>query len=508
MSFQHTNRRRFLQCAATLIASTSVTRPRSAHTDRQSDARLFELTAVDAVEAMRAGDMSAESYAAALLEQCHRHVDLNIWISLDAQRVIEAAREADKRRAAGLRLGALHGLPIPIKDSVNTIDLPTTGGTRALRNFRPKANAPVVQSLFDAGAILLGKTNLHELSFGVTSNNLVYGPVRNPYDRSRIPGGSSGGTAVAVATRMAPMGVAADTAGSVRIPAALCGVVGFRPSVGRYSSQGVIPITAKFDTLGPQARTVKDLLLFDSVVSNEPGVKPAVALKGARLGVPRTYYWEDLEGGLDQIAHGALERLRDAGAILIEADVPDIAKLIDASVGPIILSEVVASIEAYLKANEVGLTFADLLAQMGDNTRAAFELFAVPNAPKKPPAEIYAAALKTHRPALQAAMREYFRSHELDAMVFPTTPLVARPIGEEPETEHNGKKYRTARIFSRNIYSASCAGLPALSLPIGLTNDGLPIGLEFNAAVQSDRNLLALALELETALGPIPAPKH
>src|SRR5471032_1668610 len=179
--------------------------------------------------------------------------------------VLEAARAADRARAKGAKLGALHGLPIPLKDSINSADLPTTAGTAALRNFRPAANAPILQALLSEGAILLGKTNLHELGLGVTSNNTTFGACRNPYDPSRSPGGSSGGSAVAVSVRMAPLAVGEDTTCSIRVPAALCGIAGLRPSTGRYPAVGVMPIAPRLDSLGPMARSVEDLILFDSV---------------------------------------------------------------------------------------------------------------------------------------------------------------------------------------------------------------------------------------------------
>ena len=509
MNFSSTvNRRQFLQAGVLIASGIGLNRNTSADevpVSRQKE--LLRLTASRATKAMQEGDIRAEAYAAAILGRCSELKTLNAFISLDPQKVLEAARSADKRRASGTTLGPCHGLPIPVKDSVNTRDLPTTGGTRALRNYRPTADAALVRTLFDAGAILLGKTNLHEMSFGITSNNLAFGPIHNPYDQSRIPGGSSGGTAVAIATQMAPLGVAEDTAGSVRIPAALCGIAGFRPTLGRYSTQGVIPLTSKFDTLGPHARAVEDLILFDSVVAKEAETLRPTSLNGVRLGVPRTYYWEDLEDGVTRVVFDALQRLKDAGAILVEADVPQVETLIDGSIGPIILCEAVANIEAFLRTNKAGLTFQDLLAEMSPNVRAAFELLAVEGAPKKPSKEAYEAAVNVHRPALQRVMREYFRDHDISAMVFPTTPLVARPIGEEPETLHNGKKYRTARIFSRNIYSGSCAGLPGLALPAGLTEQGLPVGIEFDAASGNDRELLSLGLSLERALGPVPAPQ-
>jgi mandelamide amidase len=156
---------------------------------------LIDLSATDAVAAMRQGDMTAEAYASALLERCEAGKHLNAFISFEPERVLLAARAADTKRASGATLAALHGLPIPVKDSVNTRDYPTTGGTKALRDFYPAEDSVLVRKLKDAGAIVLGKTNIHELSFGWTSNNQEFGAVHNPYDTSRIPGGSSGGTA-------------------------------------------------------------------------------------------------------------------------------------------------------------------------------------------------------------------------------------------------------------------------------------------------------------------------
>lgn len=188
------------------------------------------------------------------LHRCEAAKHLNAFITLDPDRVLEAACEADRRRASGAQPGPLHCLPIPVKDSVNTKDYPTTGGTPALRNFHPAEDAKLIRILVDAGAIVLGKTNIHELSFGWTSNNLAFGAVHNPYDVRRIPGGSSGGTAAAVAAGMAPLGIAEDTQGSIRVPAALCGICGFRPTTHRYPNDGVMPITPLFSNSSSAVR--------------------------------------------------------------------------------------------------------------------------------------------------------------------------------------------------------------------------------------------------------------
>src|SRR5437867_2443802 len=305
----HLSRREFL-VGTTALAAVSIAGNGVARAMMPRD--VLELSALDASAAMRRGDMKAEDYAAALLARCEAGKHLNAFISLDPAKVMEAARVADRRRASGAFLGPLHGLPVPVKDSVNTRDLPTTSGTPALRNFRPREDAPTVRALLDAGAILLGKTNLHELSFGWTSTNLAFGAVKNPYDPTRIPGGSSGGTAVAIAAHMAPLGVAEDTCGSIRVPAAMCGIAGFRPTTFRYSPRGVMPLTSVFDTIGPHARTVADLALFDSVITGDFNPLRPVVPSGVRLGISRAHYFAGLDSEVARVVDETLRKLGDA----------------------------------------------------------------------------------------------------------------------------------------------------------------------------------------------------
>src|ERR1700722_1414231 len=278
---------------------------------------LCNLSAVEAVARMSQGALPAERYAEALLARCRAAKALNAFITLEPDRVLEDARSRDRERAAGAKPGPLFGLPIPVKDSVNTRNYPTTGGTPALRHFRPKEDAPVVAALRGAGAIVLGKTNLHELSFGWTSNNLAFGAVRNPYDLTRIPGGSSGGTAAAIAARLAPLGVAEDTEGSIRVPAAFCGIAGFRPTTGRYSTRACVPISPLFDQVGPHARNVADLALFDSVAASDGSPLQAPSLQGLRLGVVRDYWFVGLDPEVERVTDRALEQLRSAGVEIV-----------------------------------------------------------------------------------------------------------------------------------------------------------------------------------------------
>jgi indoleacetamide hydrolase len=288
--------------AAMTIADQSLALATSANPGTDADsAVLLQLSAGEAVARMSRGEITAERYARVLLARCESLRALNAFITLEPSRVLEAARACDIRRHSGGSVGPLFGLPVPVKDSVNTRDYPTSAGTPALRNFQPAADAPVVAALRAAGAIVLGKTNLHELSYGWTSNNLAFGAVHNPYDPTRIPGGSSGGTAAAVATHMAPLGIAEDTEGSIRVPAAMCGIAGFRPSTGRYSTKGCVPITPLFDQVGPHARSVSDLALFDSVAADDWRPLTPAPLKGLRFGIVRDYWFTSLERALGAI---------------------------------------------------------------------------------------------------------------------------------------------------------------------------------------------------------------
>ncbi len=319
------------------------------------------LTLTGAARALRDGDLTAESYAAALLDRCAAHFSLNAFIAQDRDAVLSAARDADAKRKSGATLGALHGVPLAIKDNLDCAGYATTGGTPALRSNLPKRNAPVVQKLLDSGAIVLGKANMHEMAFGITNNNAAFGAARNPYDPSRIPGGSSGGTGVAVAARLAPAGIGTDTGGSVRIPAALCGIAGFRPTVGRWPQAGILPISHTRDTAGPMAHTVTDLALLDAVVTGSVPPVPSRA-KALRLGVPRRVFCDPLDAEVGRMFDAFLDRLRDAGATVIEVALP----ATDLFRGDVAIAryEAPRDIAAYLRDHGLDVGFDALVARI------------------------------------------------------------------------------------------------------------------------------------------------
>jgi indoleacetamide hydrolase len=465
---------------------------------------LTELGAAEAAAAIRAGDVSGQALVEALLDRCARAAPLNAFISLDPDAVRAAAREADQRRRRGERLGALHGVPLVLKDNFDTADFPTTAGTPALAAHRPRRNGAVVQRLLDAGALILGKANMQELAFGPTSNNAAFDPVHNPYDRSRIPGGSSGGTGAAVAARLAPAGLGTDTGGSVRVPASLSGVVGFRPTTLRWPQEGIVPISHTRDTAAPLARCVADCVLLDGIVAGGAMSLSAISLKGLRLGVPHGYFWENLDAEVETILADTLAQLAAAGVVLVEGDMDDVAAL-DAAAGfPIALYEFVADFNRYLAGHATGLDFAGVAAQV--KSPAVKKVVDGLLGADAVPEPVYCEALIKHRPALQDAYRRYFREQGVAAMVFPTTPLAAAKIGEDETVVLNGRPAPTLPTYIRNLGPGSAAGVPGLSVPAGMTRAGLPVGIAIDGPEGDDQGLLTIGLALETLLPRLPAP--
>jgi mandelamide amidase len=468
---------------------------------------LEDLSATEAVSRMRRGELKAEDYAKALLERCNAQKSLNAFITLNPDQVMRDARAADQMRASGAHLGPLHGLPIPVKDCVNTKDYVTTAGTPALRNFHPADDAPIVATLRGAGAIVLGKTNLHELSYGWTSNNHAFGAVHNPYDPSRIPGGSSGGTAAAVAARMAPLGIAADTEGSIRVPAALCGLVGFRPTTGRYSSEGLAPISPLFDQVGPVARTIEDVVLFDSVVAKPAEPPKAQSPKELRLAVCRSYYFDGLDPRVAKHADEALKRLQAAGVTLVETELPGLGDLISRITDQVQYHDTKPALSRYLERYNAGVSFDALVSQSSDDIRETFARYVLPGGSDAVSDAFYQKILDVYLPRLRTLFRTTFERTGATALVFPTTMTVAPHIGEESTLPVAGRTIPFDVAMSRNIAPGSTAGLPGLVMPVGLTADGLPVALEFDGPARSDRRLLGIGAMIEGLFGREPAPR-
>ncbi|MGE0239677.1 MAG: indoleacetamide hydrolase [Parvibaculaceae bacterium] len=457
-------------------------------------------SAAGLLAALDRGETTSVALARRLLDLCEQHRHLAAFHYLEPDDVLAAAAVADARRAAGIRLPLL-GLPLAIKDNINSAGIPTTAGTPLLDGHRPRVDAPVLRRLLDQGAILLGKTSMHELAFGITGNNTHRGPARNPFDPNRIPGGSSGGTAIAVALGMAPAGLGSDTGGSVRIPAALCGIVGLRPTTGRYPGAGVVPISGTRDTVGPMARTVADTMLLDQAITGEAPERREVPVAGIRLGLPDRFFFDDLDHDLATLIHGAIERLRSMGATIVPVDIGAMGKLYAAAGPAITLYETIPAIEAYLAENGLPLRFIDIARGAASPDVSRILLALTGDGAISPDA--YRQAMSTDRPAMQAIYGALFARHRLDGMVFPATPLPAVPIGADAITV-NGKNLPTFETFIRNSGPGSVCGVPGISLPCGRTPAGLPVGLAIDGPAFSDRHLLAVAAAIETIVAGAP----
>jgi indoleacetamide hydrolase len=467
------------------------------------DQDLCELDAVSAIRHIAERRLGVVEYADALLARIEAQQGLNACIHVDAERLRSAARAADSTPPS--QRGALHGLPLMVKDNIDVQGMPCTAGSPALAEHRPARDAACVKPLLQAGALVLGKANLHEFALGVTSANAAYGAVRNPHAPNRTAGGSSGGTAAALAARMAPAGLGTDTGGSIRIPAAHCGVVGFRPSTGRWPGRGVVPISMPTrDTAAPMARTVEDCALLDGVVCGDASPLPKLSLRGLRLGVAQAF-WQDLDASLAAQAEAARALLAAAGVEFIDCALDVNLDEVGALGLTIATAENLPALRAYFEDH--GLPFdARRVAQQvaSPDVRGIFEHLLGPHAATPSDG---AKALATVRQHLQPAYARCLSNHALDALVLPTTPLPAGRVGEDDVVTLGGRDWPTFASYVRHAGPATLLGLPSISLPMGMAAAGLPVGLQLDALRGSDRRLLAIAAALAQVLPTIPAPR-
>ncbi len=453
-------------------------------------------------QAIAARTISVEEYTRELIVACAENKALNAFITMDEERALRLAKTKDNSPPSG----RLHGLPVAIKDAIGTKDLPTTAGTSGLRGHRPARDAQVVARLAEAGAFVLGKLNMHELSYGTTSNNAAFGAARNPYDQSRIPGGSSGGAGAAIASGMAPAALGTDTGGSVRIPAALCGVVGFWPSIGRYSQRGIVPVSHTRDTAGPLCRSVDDAAFIDAAIMAEPDRLDSVAIVDLRLGIPTNHYFDKLHGETAAVMTATLEHLRRAGCKLIDVSLDGIETPEEACGFPIALFETKSVLKRYLAENAPdGPKFEQLIDLVeSPDVKAILSAMLAPGYGEW--AAVYRDAMENRRPKLQNMFKAGFAGERLDAILFPTTVLPATEIGRDDVVDLAGQEAPLFPTFVHNTDPGSTAGLPGISIPAGLSESGLPIGLGLDGPFGSDRCLLAVARILENALPSLPRP--
>ncbi|MBL8346211.1 MAG: indoleacetamide hydrolase [Rubrivivax sp.] len=459
-----------------------------------------------------AGTLKSEALVTAAIARAKAVAAHNVFVTLDEAGALAAAKALDAAPKAR-RCRALAGVPIVVKDNIEVVGLPTTGGTPALKGYVPKADAPVVKKLRDAGAIVLGKTNMHELAFGISGFNPAYntGPepgVRNAYDRSKSAGGSSSGTGVALGARVVFAGLGTDTGGSVRVPCAFNGCASLRPTAGRYPSAGILPISRTRDTAGPMAQSMADVELLDRLIAGGTAAAKPAPLKGVRLGRVK-----DMLANMDADTQAAFDaataKLKDAGVTFVDVEMPKLMELNGAVGFPLALYEAYDDVVAYLKKTGTGLTIDKMAEQIASpDVKGTYQGLVIPRKLPGPNNTLvdakpaYDAAMKTSRPALQALYAETFRKHKLDALVFPTVPKVAMAANAESSS------VPTFVGVIQNTDPGSNAGVPGLQLPIGLgATSKLPVGLELDGPSGSDRRLVALGLAMEKLFGTLPAPR-
>jgi aspartyl-tRNA(Asn)/glutamyl-tRNA(Gln) amidotransferase subunit A len=438
---------------------------------------------------VRWGTCSAREITEAHLARVRLLQDrLNCFITVLADRALAQARAIDAEVAAGRPLGPLAGVPVGIKDLVDVAGTTTSAGSHQRFHHDAVSDAALTARLRAAGAIFVGKTSLHEFAYGVTNTNTHYGPARNPWDPSRIPGGSSGGSAVAVAAGLCAGAVGTDTGGSIRIPASLCGVVGMKPTYGQVPLGGVIPLSWSLDHAGPITRTVRDAALFLDVMAGRAGPESLSAslegsrtVAGIRVGIPRPFLWERAHEAVLALAGDAVEVLRRVGASIVECDVPYAAHA-GAAAAVVMSAEATAYHEPRLR------THPDAY---GEDIRTRLErgLFLT--------ATDYVVGLQAGR----FLRGEFLRTFEaVDVLVMPTTPVAATPIEEDP-TIAPGASLAMSVQLTRFTNPFNVTGLPALSVPCGFTADGLPVGLQIVGPVGGDAVVLRVGDAYERAAG-------
>jgi aspartyl-tRNA(Asn)/glutamyl-tRNA(Gln) amidotransferase subunit A len=432
-----------------------------------------------------------------LLERIKKlNPQLNAFITVSEELAHEQARRAEselgskKSHTARRDRGPLQGIPISLKDNIYTAGVRTTAGSRVLRDFVPFDDAPVVTRLKEAGAVILGKTNMHEFAYGTTSDNPHYGPVKNPWELSRIAGGSSGGSAAALAAGLCYGSIGTDTGGSIRIPASLCGVVGLKPGLGRVSREHVVPLSPTLDFVGPLARSAQDAALLLGPISTahgggEGGLRfrrtPSPRSRRPRLGVPKEFFLEVGSPEVQRSFQAALRVLQKNGAHLKEVSLPLIQETEQAG-------NQIAWAEAAHYHQHAGWYPAHA-AEYGEDVRGRLEMGT------KVPAVVYMQALEL-REQFIAAFHLTLEEEHLDALVAPSTPVAATRLGEESVTVC-GTRHLARALLLRLNRPANLAGVPAISVPCGLTASGLPVGLQFIGALGDEVLLLDVARNFE-----------
>lgn len=434
---------------------------------------LLDLGLAEASRLLRSREISPVDLTAAALKRIGKlNPQLHAFISV-YEEAHEVAKASEIMLSAGHDLGPLHGIPIALKDNVSLKGLRTTAGSKILSDWKPAADATVARRLRAAGCIMLGKLNMHEFAWGGTSDNPHYGAVRNPWNPERFPGGSSGGSGAAVAARMCWGAIGTDTGGSIRLPAAINGIVGLRPTYGRVSNHGIVPLAWSMDTAGPMARTVEDCALMFSAIAGHDSSDPTTAnvpvqdcvsrlqqgVKGLRIGVVPDYFFDHLQPPVNSAVLAALNTFKDLGASIVELSIANIHGNISAQL----------TVESCEPSTYHQRWLRERPGDYGEDVRTLLEV-----------GEMLLATHYLQAQRYRALLREEFLDafRQVDLFVCPTLPFTATRVGESKVVIENGVEEDMLSAIMQFTGVPSLTGLPSLAVPCGFDPDGLPIGMQ------------------------------
>lgn len=453
---------------------------------------LHDLTMAEAEARLKAGDVSAVELTESCLSRIRATEEaLNAYVTVTEERALEAAAAAGKEIAAGRVRGPMHGIPVCVKDLCDMAGLPTTASSKVRHDHMADSDSAVVVRLQEAGAVIVGKTHTHEFAYGISTPT-----TRNPWDTDCIPGGSSGGTGASVAARGCFAGIGTDTGGSIRIPAALCGVVGLKPTFGRVSRAGVASLSWSLDHVGPLARTVEDAANMLGVLAGydprDPGsvdlpVPDYTAsmndgIAGLRLGKPTNFYFDQMDDEAKNLVETAFDALRAAGAEIVPVELPLAETYIAVEFG-LCLPEASAYHEKELR------TRADLY---GEDVRTFLE------AGELIPATDYIRALRV-RELIKQGWATLMAPGGVDAIIAPTVPAVAARVDQEMFTWPDGTEETTTNAYVRHSCPANVTGLPAITVPCGFTAGALPVGFQVIGRPFAEADIVRIARSYEAS---------
>ncbi|MEM7800955.1 MAG: amidase [Chloroflexota bacterium] len=452
--------------------------------DRQS--KIAHLPLTQLAQKLRDGSLTSKGLTQIYLDRIQTFSDLNAFITVNESSALSEAARLDALLAAGTDLGPLHGMPIAVKDNLDTVGVKTTGGSAVLANHIPQADATVITKLKAAGAIILGKTNMHEFAFGITSQNPHYGAVKNPHHASAIPGGSSGGSAAAVAAGLCAAALGTDTGASIRLPAALCGVVGLKPTLGRVGRGGLMYLSHTCDCIGPITRSADDAALvlnaiagedpLDRDTANQPHLSLTDALhswEGVRLGVDRDAFLAGNHPDIEKMMEEVLGKIEAAGGEIVDISIWGMEETIPSGFG-VVLPETTHLLSSYLKQVDPPTTIEKILSHVG--TDVAGPLGSQIGEAPPVPAFAYLDITRGYLPTLREKLAETMKG--LDGLILPVAQLPPAEVDAAGTVAFMGERVDAFSTYVRHTIWVNLVGNPAITLKGGVNREGLPLGFQ------------------------------